>query len=46
MTEHWADAYERIYNEIAAEHPDWTTREIGPEYKRRVLAWKAERGIK
>ena len=44
--EHWADAYERILEEVKAEHPDWDERQVYAEYRARCQEWKRERGIR
>lgn len=44
--EHWADAYERMLEEVQAEHPDWDERAVYQEYRARCQEWKRERGIR
>jgi len=44
--EHWADAYERILNDVRAEMPDADEPTVYAEYERRCRAWKRERGIR
>lgn len=44
--EHWADAYQRMLNEVKAEHPDWDEPTVYREYRVRTAQWKVERGIK
>lgn len=44
--EHWTDAYLRIKKEVEREFPEASDQERYQEYRKRVLAWKDERGIR
>lgn len=44
--EHWAEAYERILEEVRAEMPDADEPTIFAEYSKRCTAWKRARGIR